>query len=132
MPARPCITYASWLNNNRLGLDQLDSRDVYFVHPKYLDRNNPGVRRVRQLYLQQQNLPPSVFAYTGFELLYYFGNQLHQYGPAFQQQLANGGPVSGAAFQGIGYPEGAHDNQYVPITKLERLEIEVLNPVGFR
>ena len=43
-----------------------------------------------------------------------------------------GGPVSGAVFQGIGYPEGAHDNQYVPITKLERLEVEVLNPVGFR
>ncbi|MBT9392859.1 ABC transporter substrate-binding protein [Hymenobacter sp. NST-14] len=128
----PLLTYASWLNNNRLSLDQLDSRDVYFVHPKYLDRTNPGVRRVRQLYLQQQNLPPSVFAYTGFELLYYFGNQLHQYGPAFQQPLANGGPVSGAVFQGIGYPNGAHDNQYVPITKLERLEIEVLNPVGFR
>ncbi|NVO86581.1 ABC transporter substrate-binding protein [Hymenobacter terrestris] len=128
----PLITYASWLNNNRLSLDQLDSRDVYFVHPKYLDRNNPGVRRVRQLYTQQLNLPPSVFAYTGFELLYYFGSQLHQYGPAFQQPLANGGPVSGAVFQGIGYPDGAHDNQYVPITKLERLEVEVLNPVGFR
>ncbi|MBT2558496.1 ABC transporter substrate-binding protein [Hymenobacter sp. ISL-91] len=128
----PLITYASWLNNNRLSLDQLDSRDIYFVHPKYLDRNNAGVRRVRQLYIQQLNLPPSVFAYTGFELLYYFGSQLHQHGPSFQQPLANGGPVSGAVFQGIGYPNGAHDNQYVPITKLERLEVEVLNPVGFR
>ncbi|MFD2786386.1 ABC transporter substrate-binding protein [Hymenobacter rubripertinctus] len=128
----PLLTYASWLDNNRLALDQLDSRDVYFVHPKYLDRNSAGVRRVRQLYTQQQNLPPSVFAFTGFELLYYFGSQLHQSGPAFQQPLAGSGPVSGAVFQGIGYPEGAHDNQYVPITKLERLEVEVLNPVGFR
>ncbi|SDX43121.1 ABC transporter substrate-binding protein [Hymenobacter psychrophilus] len=128
----PLITYASWLDNNRLSLDQLDSRDIYFIHPKFLDRNNAGMRRVRQLYTQQLNLPPSVFAYTGFELLYYFGSQLHQYGPAFQQSLAGSGPVSGAVFQGIGYPDGAHDNQYVPITKLERLEVEVLNPVGFR
>ncbi|RFP65602.1 hypothetical protein D0N36_07850 [Hymenobacter lapidiphilus] len=128
----PLIAYASWLDNNRISLGQLDSRDIYFIHPKYLDRNSAGVRRVRQLYIQQLNLPPSVFAYTGFELLYYFGSQLHQYGPAFQQPLANGGPVSGAVFQGIGYPNGAHDNQYVPITKLERLEVEVLNPVGFR
>jgi ABC-type branched-subunit amino acid transport system substrate-binding protein len=128
----PLITYASWLTNNRLSLDQLDSRDIYFLNAKYLDRNNAGVRRVRQLYTQQFKLPPSVFTYSGFEMLYYFGNQLHQYGPAFQQQLATGGPVSGAVFQGIGYPEGAHDNQYVPITKLERLEVEVLNPVGFR
>ncbi|WP_081768422.1 ABC transporter substrate-binding protein [Hymenobacter swuensis] len=128
----PIITYASWLDNNRIGLGQLDARDVYFVHPKFLDKTNAGVRRFRQLYVQRQNLPPSVFAFTGFELLYYFGSQLHQNGPAFQQQLANGGPVSGAVFQGIGYPAGAHDNQYVPITKLERLEVEVLNPVGIR
>ncbi|WBO85635.1 ABC transporter substrate-binding protein [Hymenobacter yonginensis] len=128
----PLITYASWLDNSRVGLSQLDARDVYFVHSKFLDRTNPGVRRFRQLYLQRQKLPPSVFAFTGFELLYYFGSQLHQYGPAFQQNLAASGPVSGAVFQGIGYPGGTHDNQYVPITKLERLEVEVLNPVGIR
>lgn len=128
----PLITYASWLDNNRIGLGQLDARDIYFVHPKFVDRTNFGVRRVRQLYTQRQNLPPSVFALSGFELLYFFANQLHLNGPAFQQPLANGGPVSGAVFQGIGYPGGSHDNQYVPLTKLERLEVEVLNPVGLR
>ncbi|SHI86459.1 ABC-type branched-chain amino acid transport system, substrate-binding protein [Hymenobacter daecheongensis DSM 21074] len=128
----PLITYASWQENARIGLGQLDARDVYFVQPKYLDKTAPGVRRFRQLYVQRQNLPPSVFAFTGFELLYYFGSQLHQHGPAFQQNLAASGPVSGSVFQGIGYPGGAHDNQYVPLTKLERLEIEVLNPVGVR
>ncbi|GAB2780737.1 ABC-type branched-subunit amino acid transport system substrate-binding protein/TolA-binding protein [Hymenobacter luteus] len=128
----PLITYASWLENNRIGLGQLDARDVYFVHPKFVDRTSPGARRVRQLYTQRQNLPPSVFALSGFELLYYFASQLHQHGPAFQQPLATGGPVSGTVFQGIGYPGGSHDNQYVPLTKLERLEVEVLNPVGIR
>ncbi|TGE24875.1 hypothetical protein E5K00_06655 [Hymenobacter aquaticus] len=128
----PLLTYASWLENSRVSLGQLDARDVFFVHPKYLDKTAYGVRRFRQLYLQRQNLPPSVFAFTGFELLYYFGSQLHQNGPGFQQNLASSGPVSGAVFQGIGYPAGAHDNQYVPFTKLERLELEVQNPVGLR
>ena len=128
----PIITYASWIDNSRVSLGQLDARDVYFLNPKYLDRTAPGVRRFRQLYMQQQHLPPSVFAFTGFELLYYFAQQLHQYGPAFQQNLAASGPVSGALFQGIGYPAGTHDNQYVPFTKLEHLEQEVLNPVGLR
>ncbi|TGE29067.1 ABC transporter substrate-binding protein [Hymenobacter metallicola] len=128
----PLLTYASWLDNSRVSLGQLDSRDVFFVHPKYLDKTAYGVRRFRQLYLQRQNLPPSVFAFTGFELLYYFGSQLHLHGPGFQQNLASSGPVSGSIFQGIGYPSGAHDNQYVPFTKLERLEVEVQNPVGLR
>lgn len=128
----PLITYAAWQDNNSIGLYQLDRRDVHFLQPKYLDATLPGVRRFRQLYTQQQNIPPSVFAASGFELLYYFGSQLHQHGPAFQQPLANSGPVSAPLFQGIGYPQQAHDNQYVPITKLERLEIEVQNPVGIR
>ncbi|KAA9339441.1 ABC transporter substrate-binding protein [Hymenobacter busanensis] len=128
----PLLTFASWLENSSVSLGQLDQREVFFIHPKYLDATLPGVRRFRQLYTQQQNIPPSVFAFTGFELLYYFGTQLHQNGPAFQQALANSGPVSGMVFQGIGYPNQAHDNQYVPITKLERLEIEVQNPVGMR
>jgi ABC-type branched-subunit amino acid transport system substrate-binding protein/TolA-binding protein len=128
----PLLTYASWLENARISLGQLDSRDVFFVHPKYLDKTAPGVRRFRQLYMQRQNLPPSVFAFTGFELLYYFGSQLHLNGPGFQQNLAASGPVSGAVLQGIGYPSGAHDNQYVPFTKLEHLEVEVQNPVGIR
>jgi ABC-type branched-subunit amino acid transport system substrate-binding protein len=128
----PIITYASWLDNQRVSLGQLDARDVYFIQPKYLDRMAPGVRRFRRLYMQQQHLPPSVFAFSGFELLYYFAQQLHQYGPAFQQNLSASGPVSGSVFQGVGYPVGAHDNQYVPFTKLEHLELEVLNPVGLR
>ncbi|WP_400191311.1 ABC transporter substrate-binding protein [Hymenobacter sp. B81] len=128
----PLLAYASWLDNPSLSLGQLDQREVFFVHPKYLDGTQPGVRRFRQLYTQQLNLPPSVFAFSGFELLYYFGTLLHQHGPAFQQPLAGSGPVSGTVFQGIGYPNQAHDNQYVPITKLERLELEVQNPVGLR
>ncbi|AYA36707.1 hypothetical protein D3Y59_06350 [Hymenobacter oligotrophus] len=128
----PLLAYASWLDNPSISLGQLDRRDIYFVQPKHLDATLPGVRRFRQLYTQQQNIPPSVFAATGFELLYYFGSQLHQNGPGFQQQLANSGPISGVLFQGIGYSNQAHDNQYVPITKLERLEVEVQNPVGLR
>jgi ABC-type branched-subunit amino acid transport system substrate-binding protein/TolA-binding protein len=128
----PLITYASWQDNPSISLGQLDRRDVHFLQPKYLDLTLPGVRRFRQLYTQQQNIPPSVFAASGYELLYYFGSQLHQNGPAFQQPLAASGPVSGTLFPGIGYPQQAHDNQYVPITKLERLEVEVQNPVGVR
>ena len=126
----PLLTYASWLDNERVSLSELNSRDVYLLYPHYLDPAAAGVLRFRQLYAQQYYLPPSVFASIGFGLLYYFGSRLHEYGPAFQPPLAASGPVSGALFQGIGYPGGAHDNQYVPVTKLDHLEIEVLNPVG--
>jgi len=122
----PLLCPASWLDNARLDIERLDGPGMYFIHPKYYNDQAMGFRRFRQLYLQQQHLPPSVFASQGFELLLFFGTTLHQYGPNFQPGLATAGPVTGAVFEGESYANGAHDNQLVPITKLENLELQVV------
>jgi len=114
----------SWLDNPSLDPGQLGS--AYYYHPKYFDPQRPGYRRFRQLYLAKQNLPPSVFASQGFELLLFFGSALQQYGPAFQGALAAAPPVPGAVFEGLAYPNGAHDNQVVPLLKLDHLEPQLV------
>ncbi|SFP76406.1 ABC transporter substrate-binding protein [Hymenobacter arizonensis] len=116
----------SWLDNPRLEISQLNIPSVFFVHPKYYDEQRPGFRRFRQLYLQRQRLPPSVYANQGFEMLLYFGSALFQYGPAFQPSLVTAPPVAGAVFEGQSYQGGAHDNQVVPIVKLTNLELQLL------
>ena len=116
----------SWLDNPRLETEQLNGASTYFYQPKFYDEQAPGFRRFRSLYLQRQHLPPSVFACQGFELLLYFGNVLFQNGAAFQTGLAGAEPVPGAIFQGQSYLGGAHDNQVVPIVKLNGLEYQVL------
>lgn len=116
----------SWLDNPRLDVSQLNGAGTYFIQPKYYDEQAPGFRRFRQLYLQRQHLPPSLFASQGYELLLYFGNALFQYGPAFQPGLAAASQSPGAIFEGASYLGGAHDNQVVPIIKLSGLEYQVL------
>ncbi|MBH8571199.1 ABC transporter substrate-binding protein [Microvirga sp. STS02] len=116
----------SWLDNPRLDVSQLNGPATYFIQPKYYDEQALGFRRFRQLYLQRQHLPPSVFASQGFELLLYFGNVLFQYGPAFQTGLSSAPQATGAIFEGESYPGGAHDNQVVPIVKLSGLEYQVM------
>ena len=116
----------TWLDNARLDIQQLNNPGVYFFYPKYYDEQAPGFRRFRQLYLQRQRVPPSVYASQGFEMLLYFGSALFQYGPAFQASLASAPPVPGAIFEGQSYSGGAHDNQVVPIVKLSNLEQQVL------
>ena len=91
----PLLSSGSWLDNARLGVGQLGAPGLYFIHPKYYDEQAPGFRRFRQLYLQHQHLPPSIYANQGFELLLYFGAALFQYGSAFQAGLAGGGPHAG-------------------------------------
>ena len=125
--ARPgLLAPGSWLDNPRLEVSQLNNAGTYFIQPKYYDEQGPGFRHFRALYLQRQHLPPSVFASQGFELLLYFGNALFQYGPAFQTGLAGVGQTPGAIFEGASYVGGAHDNQVVPIVKLNGLEYQVL------
>jgi ABC-type branched-subunit amino acid transport system substrate-binding protein len=125
--SRPALLVpGSWLDNPSLGVGQLGGAGVYYYHPKYFDRQRPAYRRFRQLYLAKQNLPPSVFANQGFELLLFFGNALQQYGPAFQSGLATAPPQPGAIFEGLAYPGGTHDNQTVPLLKLSNLEPQLL------
>lgn len=124
-PRPPMICPSAWLENPRVDIGQL-SGNIYFIQSKYFDETAPGFRRFRQLYLQSQHLPPSVYADQGFELLLYFGSALFQYGPAFQAGLASAPPVPGAIFEGQSYIGGAHDNQVVPIVKLNNLELQVL------
>ena len=124
---RPALLVpGAWLDNPSLEPSQLGSASVYYFHPKYFDRQRPSYRRFRQLYLAKQNLPPSVFANQGFELLLFFGNALQQYGPAFQSGLAATPPLPGAIFEGLAYPGGAHDNQVVPLLKLSNLEPQLV------
>jgi ABC-type branched-subunit amino acid transport system substrate-binding protein len=123
--SRPALLApGAWLDNPALGLGQLSGATFY--HPQYFDELRPGYRRFRQLYLAKQRLPPSVFASQGFELLLFFGNALAQFGPAFQPGLAAAPPLPGAIFEGLAYPSGAHDNQVVPLLKLNGLDLQPL------
>lgn len=131
----PLITYDGWLDINQISLRQLDNLEVYFISPKYTNKLSQGHQRFREEYIRRYNLPPSVYAYTGFEMLYYFGTMLQKYGPQFNQQLTEEGIQPGVFYAGFGYanPENRRqlqpDNQYVPITKLENLQLVVVNPV---
>lgn len=131
----PLMTYENWLGIGQITLRQLDNLEVYFVSPKYVDQLNPAVNRFKRKYAARYNMPPSIYAYAGFEMLYYFGTLLQNYGPRFNQALATDGLKSGVFYPGIGYADKAarqevkRDNQYIPITKLENLQLTVVNPV---
>lgn len=125
----PVITYGSWLDISQLSLSQLDDQEMYFISPRYVDISMPAVREFKKDYLDRYNIPPSYHSYTGFDLLYYFGNILARHGSNFSSTLPTEGPISGAFFQGIGY-SAERDNQYFPILKLDNLQLNVVNPVS--
>ncbi|MBC5992160.1 ABC transporter substrate-binding protein [Pontibacter cellulosilyticus] len=134
-PKLPIVTYDKWLDIGQITLRQLDNLEVYFISPKYLNKQTPANDWFRKKYVNRYNMSPTVYAYAGFEMMYYFGQLLQSYGPQFNQQLQSTSIKPGVFYSGLGYTDpGARnevrqDNQYVPITKLENLELTVVNPV---
>ena len=134
-PKLPIVTYDKWLEINQITLRQLDNLEVYFISPKYINKQSPVNSWFRKKYVSRYNLSPSPFAYAGFEMMYYFGQMLQNYGPQFNKQLQNTTLKPGVFYTGVGYTdpnnrnEVRNDNQHVPITKLENLELIVVNPV---
>ncbi len=125
----PIIAKESWLELPQLSIQQLDALEIYFIYPKYADRSQPAVRSFRKKFRNAYAIPPSQYAFSGFEMLYQFGNLLNAYGTRFQTFLPQMTTVSGAVFQGMNYQNG-RDNQFVPIVKLEEGQLQVINPVS--
>jgi ABC-type branched-subunit amino acid transport system substrate-binding protein len=131
----PLMTYEKWLDIGQISLKQLDGLEIYFVSPKFVKPLSPAASHFKRKYTARYNMQPSMYAYAGFEMMYYFGTLLQQYGARFNQALATDGIRSGVFYPGLGYTdrtarnEVRRDNQYVPITKLENLELTVVNPV---
>ncbi|PVY39085.1 ABC transporter substrate-binding protein [Pontibacter virosus] len=131
----PLVTFESWLGIGQLTLRQLDDLEIYFVNPKYIDQMSPAVRHFRKRYAARYNMPPSPYAYAGFEMMYYFGTLLQNYGSRFNLALGSEGLRPGVFYKGIGYTDRAaqnevrRDNQFIPITKLENLQLTIVNPV---
>ncbi|MGV3538824.1 MAG: ABC transporter substrate-binding protein [Rufibacter sp.] len=128
----PVMAPQAWLEHPQISLSQLDFLEIYFMAPKYVDLENPRVPAFKQAYTAKYNLPPSSFTYSGFELLYYYGRQLHDNGYAAPLKLS--GVQPGFFYQGVGYQNNTTakqtpDNQYIPIIKLENGRLLVVNPV---
>ena len=124
----PVITYSSWLEMSQFSITQLDEQEIYFLDTRFVDTSSETVREFKRNYISRFNIPPFENVYTGYDLLYYFGNILARHGSKFNTSLHTEGPISGVFHQGIGY--GAqHDNQYVPLLKLDNLQLTVVNPV---
>ncbi|GAB3817402.1 hypothetical protein GCM10028895_13490 [Pontibacter rugosus] len=99
----PLITYDKWLDINQITLRQLDDLQIYFVSPKHVDKQSPTHTWFKKTYTNKYGLPPSQYAYSGFEMLYYFGQLLNTYGPQFNQQLSTSGIQPGVILTGVGY-----------------------------
>lgn len=122
----PIIGYDEWLDFNQISFDQLQRMGVIMIGQNYFDFTSQRVVEFKDNYRKKYNKLPTQYSYDGYETMWFFGEQLKEFGNYFQYGLYDEGFQNGHLYFGFDYTN-ANDNQVVPIMKMEGLELRMLN-----
>lgn len=121
------IGQGAWQGVETLTLDEMERLGIYFVNPKYLDKETETYRVFRNKFMTTYRKDPSYNAALGYEMMYYLGGMLKEYGHYFQKGNPTVGFRKGQLMEGINFGL-RNSNQYVPITAIIDSKIVVVNP----
>jgi hypothetical protein len=122
----PLFTKEEWLEFRLLSFQQLERRQVHFLHQDYVDYGKPSVRNFKRTFVNDMNLLPTTYAYEGYDLMFLFGNALKLYGNNFRDGIQKAGFIPGKIFPGYDYT-ASNSNKFIPITKFQD---DLLKPVN--
>lgn len=77
----------NWSTMEVLDPNNLDTLHLHFPTNDYIDYSNHAVSRFIQKYRNIYFTEPSIYAYQGFDIGYYYGSLLKKYGTALQDNL---------------------------------------------
>ncbi|MBV6643792.1 MAG: hypothetical protein KI791_23955 [Cyclobacteriaceae bacterium] len=117
------IGYSDWLNFSLVSYAQLERLQVDFLSPSFYDVGDDNFERIRQVVIENLAEEPSEYHIYGFELIWHLGKMMDKHGKYFQRGLVSGDLSPGFLMQGLKYGP-YNDNQVVPITTLNNLELQ--------
>ncbi|SFC80157.1 ABC-type branched-chain amino acid transport system, substrate-binding protein [Flexibacter flexilis DSM 6793] len=122
----PIITYDTWLQSTDFTFEEWQRRNTHFIYPTYIDDDNEEVKRFKKKYIEKIKIMPSIRAFQGYDLMMYFGGLFADYGKDFRSKLRTESYRKGILLSGFDY-RGGTDNQFVPIFKIEDLNLKLVN-----
>lgn len=122
----PVIGLEEWLDLKFVSYEQLERLQIVLIAPEFLDYEKPLVKEFKKAYINETNSLPSHFAYTGYDMMLYFGRMMDQYGTYFQTGFEKEGFQEGFIFPGYNFAK-SNDNQFVPIVKFKDAELAIVN-----
>ena len=117
----------SWFDITSVTYEQLEELDVHFLSAGYMDYKRGKVQEFTNAYKQEFSVPPSKYAYAGYDAMYYIGQMLGEYGIYFQEFYTDNQPVNSIFFEGYNFFE-ANDNQRIPIMRFEEGVLQEAKP----
>lgn len=122
----PVIALEDWLDLRFVSYEQLERLQIKFIAPNYINYEKEAVESFKEKYINATKNFPSEFAYSGYDMMLFFGDMLHEYGNYFQQGFSDTMYQDGYVFEGYSYGS-YNDNQVVPIVQFNNSVLEVVN-----
>lgn len=117
------IGYKDWLNFSLVSYPQLERLQIDFLSPSYYDVENYEYDLLKRRFIENLGKEPGEFHIYGYELVWQIGQLMKEHGKYFQRGWMDGDLKPGYIMEGLRY--GPYkDNQLVPITTLENLELK--------
>ncbi len=117
-----------WLEYERTPLDYYRKLNLHLSSSTFIDREDPQVQAFQRAFFNEFGLLPAEEAFLGYDLMYYFGEMLYRYGPAFQLSLEKE-PRRGLHtffnFQRV-VPRGSRAEDNPPIQHFENQFVHIL------
>jgi hypothetical protein len=115
-----------WLETRLLDLDALERQRIYLYSGNYFDVHHPYFKRVRDAYVKRQVQSPTKYVFQGFDLMWFTGNSLLEYGIYWQQGYREKGPIRGIFTDFYDYTK-SNDNTEVTILKMQGNQLRKVN-----
>lgn len=117
----PTIVPGEWLATLPK-IERLEARNIHFIASSFVNSMSEEASSFAGKYLRTYHVPPSVYAYKGYDMMLFFGKLLAQYGNKFYKEIHRLGVQKSGIMPGYDY-RFSHDNQFVPIYKFEKGEM---------
>jgi len=118
----PTLLLAEGFDRSTMSASQFGGREVYLIDPSFVNDDDPDVQEFQKTYLARYNVPPSSFAYWGYDTMLFFGRVLGKNGPTGLKDAIRRPTVrNGYTMGGFDYSE-ANDNNTVPIVTYENFK----------
>jgi len=121
----PCIIADEvWLKKSIVTVDQLEQLHINFVAPEYIDYSKESLHEFRGGFYDQFGVYPNYYAMLGYDMMFFLGKMLFQYGTYFQKHWKQD-MVAGQVLAGFAYGTH-HDNQNVPVIRFQDSQFVVV------
>ena len=118
----PTLLLAEGFDRSTMSASQFGGREVYLVDPNFVNDESPDVQEFQKAYMNRYNVPPSSFAYWGYDTMLFFGRTLGKNGPTgLKEAIRRPALRNGYTLGGFDYAE-ANDNNTVPIVAYENFK----------